>query len=381
MSFKRAIFWTHLVVGVAFGLVILLMSVTGVLLTYERQIVAFLENRAVERPENTGPLGIDALLQKALENGARPGDTLVISNQEGAVARVSVGRRENYLLDPYTGSRIENAAQGAKAFFETVTGLHRWFALTGESRPAARAVTGAANLGLLFLLVSGLYLWWPKSWKWQIVRMNLLFRRNLPTSKARDYNWHHVFGIWALVPLFAVVVSGVVISYPWAGDAVSAIFGPVTPAQPGRSADGPLRARSAKTGDPVSLELIADTLRQQEPDWQTLSIKLPRENAARVLVTVDTGNGVQLSRQKTFAVARTSGEIIGVTGLEDQSAGRRARVFLRFLHTGEVFGVLGQTLAGLGSLAAVFMFYTGFALAYRRLVQPIFRRRFAGSAG
>ena len=39
--FRKTIFWTHLVCGVAAGLVVLMMSVTGVLLTYERQMLAW----------------------------------------------------------------------------------------------------------------------------------------------------------------------------------------------------------------------------------------------------------------------------------------------------------------------------------------------------
>jgi uncharacterized iron-regulated membrane protein len=256
-----------------------------------------------------------------------------------------------------------------------VTALHRWFALTGENRGLGRAVTGAANLGFLFILVSGIYLWWPKKWTWRIVKLNLLFRRNLPTAKARDYNWHHVFGIWSLVPLFAVVVSGVVISYPWASNMVAAVFGPVSPAATGQAASEERQGQNRAQGEAVSLQAIADTLKQVEPDWQTLSVKLPSGQAARVVMTVDTGNGTQLSRQTTYTVSRVSGEVLGVSGAEDQPAGRRARVFLRFLHTGEVYGFIGQSLAGLASLASVFLFYTGFALAYRRLIQPLFRRR------
>ena len=236
-------------------------------------------------------------------------------------------------------------------------------------------MTGAANLGFLFILVSGIYLWWPKKWTWRIVKLNLLFRRNLPTAKARDYNWHHVFGIWSLVPLFAVVVSGVVISYPWASNMVAAVFGPVSPAATGHAAGEERQGQNRAQGEAVSLQAIADTLKQAEPDWQTLSVKLPNGQAARVVMTVDTGNGTQLSRQTTYTVSRVSGELLGVSGAEDQPAGRRARVFLRFLHTGEVYGFIGQTLAGLASLASVFLFYTGFALAYRRLIQPLFRRR------
>ncbi|ERP87278.1 MAG: PepSY-associated TM helix domain-containing protein [Nitratireductor sp.] len=375
MSFKRIIFWAHLVVGVAFGLVILLMSATGVVLTYERQIISYMESRAVEKPADAQLLSVDELATAVLANGGQPGNSLVLPRQDGAPATLSVSRRENHLLNPYTGERIDNAAEGTKSFFGTVTALHRWFALTGENRSLGRAVTGAANLGFLFILVSGIYLWWPKKWTWRIVKLNLFFRRNLPTAKARDYNWHHVFGIWSLVPLFAVVVSGVVISYPWASNMVAAVFGPVSPAATGQAASEERQGQNRAQGEAVSLQAIADTLKQAQPDWQTLSVKLPNGQAARVVMTVDTGNGTQLSRQTTYTVSRVSGEVLGVSGAEDQPAGRRARVFLRFLHTGEVYGFIGQTLAGLASLASVFLFYTGFALAYRRLIQPLFRRR------
>ncbi|UES37966.1 PepSY-associated TM helix domain-containing protein [Roseibium aggregatum] len=375
MSFKRIIFWAHLVVGVAFGLVILLMSATGVVLTYERQIISYMESRAVEKPADAQLLSVDDLATAVLANGGQPGNSLVLPRQDGAPATLSVSRRENHLLNPYTGERIDNAAEGTKSFFGTVTALHRWFALTGENRSLGRAVTGAANLGFLFILVSGIYLWWPKKWTWRIVKLNLLFRRNLPTAKARDYNWHHVFGIWSLVPLFAVVVSGVVISYPWASNMVAAVFGPVSPAATGQAASEERQGQNRAQDEAVSLQAIAETLKQAEPDWQTLSVKLPNGQAARVVMTVDTGNGTQLSRQTTYTVSRVSGEVLGVSGAEDQPAGRRARVFLRFLHTGEVYGFIGQTLAGLASLASVFLFYTGFALAYRRLIQPLFRRR------
>ena len=375
MSFKRIIFWAHLVVGVAFGLVILLMSATGVVLTYERQIISYMESRAVVKPADAQLLSVDELATAVLANGGQPGNSLVLPRQDGAPATLSVSRRENHLLNPYTGERIDNAAEGTKSFFGTVTALHRWFALTGENRSLGRAVTGAANLGFLFILVSGIYLWWPKKWTWRIVKLNLLFRRNLPTAKARDYNWHHVFGIWSLVPLFAVVVSGVVISYPWASNMVAAVFGPVSPAATGQAASEERQGQNRAQGEAVSLQAIAETLKQAEPDWQTLSVKLPNGQAARVVMTVDTGNGTQLSRQTSYTVSRVSGEVLGVSGAEDQPAGRRARVFLRFLHTGEVYGFIGQTLAGLASLASVFLFYTGFALAYRRLIQPLFRRR------
>jgi uncharacterized iron-regulated membrane protein len=43
MNLRKIIFWLHLTAGVLAGTVILVMSATGVLLAFERQIVAFAE--------------------------------------------------------------------------------------------------------------------------------------------------------------------------------------------------------------------------------------------------------------------------------------------------------------------------------------------------
>jgi uncharacterized iron-regulated membrane protein len=59
---------------------------------------------------------------------------------------------------------------------------------------------------------------------------------------------------------------------------------------------------------------------------------------------------------------------------QSQSPGRQARSWLRFLHTAEALGPLGQTIAGLASLTSVIMVYTGLALAYRRQIVPLFKR-------
>ena len=45
MKLRTLIFWPHLVAGITAGVVILVMSVTGVLLTYERQLIAWSDKR------------------------------------------------------------------------------------------------------------------------------------------------------------------------------------------------------------------------------------------------------------------------------------------------------------------------------------------------
>jgi uncharacterized iron-regulated membrane protein len=61
MSFKRVLFWAHFGTAFVTGLCILWMSVTGLLLTYERQIVAAVRAAAVDAPAGAVPLDADAL--------------------------------------------------------------------------------------------------------------------------------------------------------------------------------------------------------------------------------------------------------------------------------------------------------------------------------
>lgn len=60
-------------------------------------------------------------------------------------------------------------------------------------------------------------------------------------------------------------------------------------------------------------------------------------------------------------------------GYDSVPSGRKAIGWLRFIHTGEAFGVAGQTVAGLASLGGVMLSWTGVALALRRFAA--WRRR------
>ncbi|WP_417477201.1 PepSY-associated TM helix domain-containing protein [Maricaulis sp.] len=380
MSIRRIVFWSHLVVGVTAGLIIALLSITGVLLTYERQILGMAEARLSPAAMSGEAMTADELGRIAGETAGQASRSLIYHRDPARPVEINAGRGRTTLINPYSGETIETAAGPARDFFGAVTSLHRYLAMSGESRATGKAITGAANLAFLFILVSGFYLWWPKAWRWSFVKLNLLFRGNLPNAKARDYNWHHVFGIWALVPLLAVVISGVVISYPWAASLVERTYGdgPAALAAPTDSSDAAAASPAPPAPGPAaSLQAMLDTAREIDANWRTIAIALPATpQAPLVELTVDTGNGAQYDRKRLLTFDHHDGSLLtDVIAAQTQTPARRARIYLRFLHTGEVYGWWGQTLAGLGSLAALFLAWTGLALAWRRLVIPAWRRR------
>lgn len=61
-----------------------------------------------------------------------------------------------------------------------------------------------------------------------------------------------------------------------------------------------------------------------------------------------------------------TGEVLDRSGYADQTAARKVRSWLRYLHTGEALGWPGQLVAGLACVAGCLLVYTGFALSWRR---------------
>ena len=378
---RKTIFWIHLACGVLAGLVILMMSVTGMLLTYERQILAWSDRALVTVPADSRVprLGITELLAAAERQDAAfsPSSITVFADPRTPVT-MSAGRGNSRLLDPWTGEMLTREDGGLHGFFDAVTGWHRWFNVEGEQRDVARAITGASNLAFLFLLLSGLYLWLPPVYNRVAFRMRYWFNPRVRNSKARDFNWHHVFGIWTAIPLVVIVASATVFYYGWANALVYRAAGEAPPSggppQPGREV---VRPESSPGGERWSLDELAGIAAAQVAGWRALTIALPSPTDSPVQFSVDRGSGGQPQHRYDIRVDPATGEVVSSERFAG-TTGRRARMLLRFLHTGEALGIAGQTLAGVVSLTSAIMVWTGLALAWRRLVSPLFLRGRAG---
>jgi uncharacterized iron-regulated membrane protein len=382
--FRRILFWMHLSAGVAAGVIIFVLSATGVLLTYESQLVEAAGRGNRVEVAGRAPLSADALAAKVQQ--ALPGENdlqLLFNADPAEPVRVPRGREASLLFDPYTGEQRADATQTMRDRLHVVEEVHRW--LVGGPRGALASAVDVANLLFVFIVVSGLYLWWPASWRWRSVRDRVLLRRKYVNAKVRDYSWHQVFGLWALVPLFLISLSGVVISYPWASNLVFAAYGETPPQRGGPpQAAGPARTPAeqaaevvAAAGDRASLEQLRGAAVAQLKDWETLSLPLANEGDTVRLQAVLKSDEFRPPRQWVTLSAQDA-SVVEVEAPQSPSAtqtpGQRARVWFRFIHTGEIYGVVGQTIAGLASLAACFLAYTGLALAYRRLLRPLWRK-------
>ena len=368
VSVRSVVFWAHLVIGVAAGLVILMMSATGVVLTYERQLVDWVERQYTVADAGT-PLSAHAIL--APIRAAHPDEHhffLRAVNRPGAAVPVWAGDHA-YLLHPMTGEILREGEGAMVSFMRFVTNLHRWFAIEGEGQGAARAVTGYSNLLFLLLIATGIYLWLPRVWRWPLLKARMFFNGRASNAKARDFNWHHVFAFWALIPLFLIVLSATIFYFGWANTALYAAFGEDVPIQEEHE------GLTALEDGALSYAALLDRARAHAAangaaDWYSIWMELGEEQG-KVRFYIDRSLGNRPEFAYSLYLDHDDGSVLEVRRHDDWSRGDQAWDVARFLHTGEIFGFVGQTIAGLASLAACVLVYTGLALAWRRLISPL----------
>lgn len=281
MSVRTILFWTHLIVGVVVGVVILILCITGAAIAFDKEAASAADpaTRIAEGAPDAMRLPVDDLISRAAGNrpGSRPTSITLHANPDRA-AVVSFGRNETSYVNPYTGAVTEQGARLVRGLMRTLTEWHRWLGRDGEGRAVGKAITGAGNVAFLFLAVSGLILWAPRRLSLESLKAVTCFRWKL-RGKARDWNWHTVLGFWSSPLLIVLTVTGMVISYRWAGNLVYTVAGSPPPAAgsgPGGSGAAPVQVPPAGDGvRPLRYDALVAFAAKEAPRWDQITLRLP----------------------------------------------------------------------------------------------------------
>lgn len=394
---RPILFWLHLVAGLVAGVVIAIMSFTGAALAFEKEIIAWAERdlRRVAPPADGKRLPLDDLLARAREQrpDARP-TGFTVSADPAATVLLSLGRTNAFHVNPYTGTVQPQGAASVRDFMRAMIEWHRYLSAQGDRRPVGKAVTGAGNVVFLVLVLTGLLLWWPRNWTQSALRTVALLNVTL-RGKARDFNWHNAIGIWSAPVLLVVTLTAMPISYRWASDLIFKLTGTEAPpagagfGMSGLPVEVPLPPPGTK---PLGYDALLAAAQTHLPGWEQITFRLgggpsPTTNAvpvrsentsahashkegrggpSAVAVTIKQRGGWPLFAATQLNLDPYTGTILKQETFSDQNLGRQVRSWTRFLHTGEALGLVGQALAGLACVGALFLVWTGLALSWRR---------------
>ncbi|MBK1883738.1 PepSY domain-containing protein [Luteolibacter pohnpeiensis] len=426
-TIRKGVFWAHLAIGLLAGVMVLSMSVTGILMVYERQIIEWVDGVTVKPSAEALPL--ESVIGDEFSKQVPPSSILLSSKPTEPIG-LQYGREKTVYFDPYTGKSLGEGSQSASKFFHSVESWHRWLGQTGEKRTIGKSIVDSANLMFLFIVVSGLWLWFPRRWTKSGIKA---ITRIQPRLKGRAWEWnlHNVFGFWACIPLFIIVTTGTIMAFPWANALIFKAVGEEAPQgrggprggkpggrgegartegggtrnegrgesrgegrgpgerserneRGGRGGRGEGQSRGQREGEGrgrgerggletqtgsgtvslVGLNAAYQTVAKSNPDWETMRIEMLADHQAKFSVT-DSHRGRPDRRQEvTMDLAKN--QIVPVSASDKQSLGRQIRGWVRWVHTGEAGGWIGQTIAAFAAGSAAVLVWSGFALSWRR---------------
>jgi uncharacterized iron-regulated membrane protein len=226
---RRAFFQVHLCCGIALGLYILIISLTGSVLVYQNELYRAATPELIVSSSSAPRLTDEQLGEAAAQ--AHPGYRVVnlarsLNLDEPVVIRLRRGDDTRHrLFDPRSGVDLGDSVPTGIRLVSKLTDLHDNL-LAGAT---GRKVNGVGALALLALTLTGLVIWWPGAKTW---RRSLTLRRGMGW-KRWTWHLHSVIGFWSLGFLFVFAVSGVYLSYPQTFQNLSDQLQPLTSANGG----------------------------------------------------------------------------------------------------------------------------------------------------
>ena len=226
---RRAFFQVHLWSGIAVGLYILMISVTGSVLVYRNELY-----RAATPPpiisQSSGPRLTDDQLTEAatrLYSGYR---VVTLGRARNLDQAVDVWLRrgdeiKKRLFDPRTGSDLGESVPTGIWLVSNLLDLHdNLFA-----GPTGRKVNGVGAFAVFALAATGLVIWWPGIKTW---RRSLTVHRGLGWKRL-TWHLHSMIGFWSLGFTFVFALSGAYLGFPQPFQDLADRLDPLTAANAG----------------------------------------------------------------------------------------------------------------------------------------------------
>ncbi|RYY15360.1 MAG: PepSY domain-containing protein, partial [Cytophagaceae bacterium] len=217
MTFRKAIGKLHLWLGLASGLVVLIVSLSGAVFVFQdefRDLTQPWRHVAVQAQPMLPPSVLQATAARAKPGFTASWTTYNGPNRSTAVY-LSKGDEVYYaFLNPYSGEllRVQNLRSD---FFTLVQYLHMYLLLP----PAVgKWIVDVAVIIFVVMLISGLVLWWPRNAAARKQRFSVKWDAS---PKRRTYDLHSTFGFYASALALVLALSGLCISYEWLMEGIS----------------------------------------------------------------------------------------------------------------------------------------------------------------
>jgi len=237
-------------------------------------------------------------------------------------------------INPYTGQVIEQFSR-KDSFLYSVEMFHR-FLLAGKDS-AGDMVIALSTLLFLFILITGVILWWPKTKK--IMRQRLKIKWG-GSTKRLTHDLHIVTGFYTSVFLIIIVLTGLIMTFKWANEALFAITGSKLVKEQPKPPQSVYNAGAAALTIDGALGGIAGAIKTAE----YYTIRPPRDSSGTYGISVLPKGAIETTSD-TYYIDQYSGQLAGSQTFAGKSLGQRVRALVKPVHTGSVYGLPTKILS------------------------------------
>ena len=391
----------HLWLSVPFGLIITLVCFSGAILVFENEVNEWFRHDLyyVETVKES-PLPMDKLLEKVATT--LPDSVSVtgvsISSDPGRAYQVSLSkpRRASLYVDQYTGE-VKGKSERS-GFFMFMFRMHRW--LLDSMNPGnegifwGKMIVGVSTLLLVFVLISGIVIWWPRTRK--------ALKNSLKITATKGwrrfwYDLHVAGGMYALIFLLAMALTGLTWSFPWYRTAFYKVFGVEVQqrAAQGHEQKSDAQKRDTKLAAHREKKREGNEVRKGErsgrPEnnhsdmysvtspfvyWQEIYDKLRRQNPEYKQISISSGTAsVSFNRfgnqraSDRYSFNTDNGEFTETSLYQHQDKSGKIRGWIYSVHVGNWGGMFTRILTFIAALLGSALPLTGYYLWIKRLIK------------
>ena len=391
----------HLWLSVPFGLIITLVCFSGAMLVFENEVNEwFRRDLYYVETVKESPLPMDKLLEKVATT--LPDSVSVIgvsiSSDPGRAYQVSLSkpRRASLYVDQYTGE-VKGKSERS-GFFMFMFRMHRW--LLDSMNPGnegifwGKMIVGVSTLLLVFVLISGIVIWWPRTRK--------ALKNSLKITATKGwrrfwYDLHVAGGMYALIFLLAMALTGLTWSFPWYRTAFYKVFGVEVQqrAAQGHEQKSDAQKRDTKLAAHREKKREGNEVRKGErsrrPEnnhsdmysvtspfvyWQEIYDKLRRQNPEYKQISISSGTAsVSFNRfgnqraSDRYSFNTDNGEFTETSLYQHQDKSGKIRGWIYSVHVGNWGGMFTRILTFIAALLGSALPLTGYYLWIKRLIK------------
>lgn len=384
--FTRINKWLHLWLGLASGIIVLIVCLTGCIWVFNEEINGLLEPKTrIEKQDKPvlTPGQLSAIVARdypdklpayaTYQQGRTINLNLKDKVEKKGKGERGAGRRgggTTLKINPYTGAVVvkEVRKKNETDFFRFILNGHRFLWMPYE---IGRPIVNYGTMVFVLLLITGLIWWYPK--KWNKSTRDKSFKVKWGASFKRvNLDLHNVLGFYSLLFLLAIALTGMVYGIKWYSEGLYWVTtGGEKLAEFKRLESDSLQANKHYTPE-AAMDLAWNKVIAKHPKSQGFYYNFPDTSKAKATIgiTVYPNAGQFYNSQGYTFDQHTAKELpradIYSTAYAEAGVGAKLRKMNYDIHVGSILGFPGKVMAFLASLIGASLPITGFLIWYGR---------------